>query len=90
MVSFAQNILWQLKIIQKLTVGFINESYFLYDKSNVIEQTFVTEINKLISVYGFLSFFNTKSVNKKVQIVSFKNPLKFTVLKDTIKNALDF
>ena len=52
MVSFAQNILWQLKIIQKLTVGFINESYFLYDKSNVIEQTFVTEINKLISIYG--------------------------------------
>ena len=90
MVSFAQNILWQLKIIQKLTVGFINESYFLYDKSNVIEQTFVTEINKLISVYGFISFFNTKSVNEKVQIVSFNNPLKFTVLKDTIKNTLDF
>ena len=71
--------------INKITVGFLNESYFFYDKSNVIEQTFVTEINKLISVYGFLSFFNTKSVNKKVQIVSFKNPLKFTVLKDMIK-----
>ena len=67
----------------------INESYFLYDKSNVIEQTFVTEINKLISVYGYISFFNKKSVNEKVQIVSFNNPLKFTVLKDTIKNTLD-
>ena len=73
--------------INKITVGFLNESYFFYDKSNVIEQTFVTEINKLISVYGFISFFNTKSVNEKVQIVSFNNPLKFSVLKDMIKNT---
>ena len=73
--------------INKITIGFINESYFFYDKSNVIEQTFVTEINKLISVYGFISFFNTKSVNEKVQIVSFNNPLKFSVLKDMIKNT---
>ena len=47
--------------IKKVTVGFINESYFLYDKSNVIEQTFVTEINKLISVYGSIRFFNKKA-----------------------------
>ena len=73
--------------INKITVGFLNESYFFYDKSNVIEQTFVTEINKLISVYGSISFFNTKSVNEKVQIVSFNNPFKFTVLKDMIKNT---
>ena len=46
--------------IKKVTVGFINESYFLYNKSNVIEQTFVTEINKLISVYGSIRFFNKK------------------------------
>ena len=35
-------------------------------------------------------FFSKKSVNEKVQIVLFNNPLKFTVLKDTIKNTLDF
>ena len=62
----------------------------MYDKSNVIEQTFVTKTNKLISVYDSISFFNKKSVNEKVQIVSFNNPLKFSVLKDTIKNTLDF
>ena len=43
--------------IKKITIGFINKSYFLYNKSNVIEQTFVTEINKLISVYGSTSIF---------------------------------
>ena len=62
----------------------------MYDKSNVIEQIFVTETNKLISVYGSIRFFNKKSVNEKVQIVPFNNPLKLTVLKGTIKNILDF
>ena len=35
---------------KKLTVSFVNESYFLYDKSNIIEQTFITEINNLSMV----------------------------------------
>ena len=35
---------------KKLTVNFVNESYFLYDKSNIIEQTFITEINNLSMV----------------------------------------
>ena len=68
----------------------MNESYFLYDKSNMIEQTFITNINKLISVCGSISYFDKKSINVAVEIVSFNNPLKFSVVKNTIKNTLDF
>ena len=32
--------------IKKITVNFINESYFLSNKSNFIKETFITEINK--------------------------------------------
>ena len=53
----------------------------------MIEQTFVTEINKLTPVYGSISYFGKKSRNKAVEIVSFDNPLKFSVVKDTIKNT---
>ena len=56
----------------------------------MIEQTFVTEINKLISVYGYISYFDKKSIYEAVEIVSFMNPLKFSVVKDTIKTASDF
>ena len=42
--------------IKKLTVSFVFESYFLYDKNSGIEPTLVTEINKLISVYGSVSY----------------------------------
>ena len=56
----------------------------------IIEQTFITEINKLRSIYGSISYFNKKGVNEIVQIISFNNPLKFLVSRSTIKKALDF
>ena len=56
----------------------------------IIEQTFITEINKLRSIYGSISYFNKKGVNEIVQIISFNNPLKFLVSRGTIKKPLDF
>ena len=56
----------------------------------MIEQTFITEINKLISVYGSISYFEKKSISEAVEIVSFSNPLKFFVVKNMIKNTLDY
>ena len=31
---------------------YINESYFLYDKSELIKETFITAINKKLSILG--------------------------------------
>ena len=42
--------------IRRLTVNVINESYFLFDKSNLRKETFI-EINKIVLIYGFLSYF---------------------------------
>ena len=47
--------------IKKLTVRVASKSYFLYYKSNLIEPTLITEINKLISVYCSISYFDEKS-----------------------------
>ena len=33
-------------------VHYINESYFLYDKSYLIKETFITALNKKILIYG--------------------------------------
>ena len=58
--------------IKKLTVNFIYESYFLYDKSNLIKETFITEINKKNINLRFYHFtrklskvFSTKKHYKK-------------------------
>ena len=45
---------------------FVNESYFLYDKSNLIKNTYITAINKAISIYGSFSYFKGKSANEKL------------------------
>ena len=40
------------------TKNFINESFFLYDKSNTIKKTFITALNKQLSIYGSFSYFS--------------------------------
>ena len=62
----------------------------MYDKNNVIEPILVTEIDKLITVYGSISYFDKKSANVVVEIILFNNPLKFSVAKNTIKKPLEF
>ena len=76
--------------IKKLTVSLVNESYFLYDRSNLIEPTFITEINKLISTYGSISYFDKMSLDEIVKVVSFTKPLKFSVIKDVGKNSREY
>ena len=40
---------------------FINESYFLYDKSDLVKETFITALQKKIFLYGSISYFNNKN-----------------------------
>ena len=70
-------------------MSFVNESYFLYDKSNLIKQTFVPDISKILSIYGSISYCK-KGTNEVAQTISFNNPLKCFVSNDTVKKSLDF
>ena len=56
----------------------------------MIKQTFVTEIRKLRSIYGSISYYDKKGANEITQINSFNDPLKPFFANDTIKNSLDF
>ena len=60
--------------------NFVNESYFLYDKSNLILDTFITALHKIISIYG--------SSNETLTLIAAENLLKILVQKDTIRNNL--
>ena len=39
---------------------YINETYFSYEKSDLIKETFIIALNKKISIYGSISYFNKK------------------------------
>ena len=57
---------------------YIRKSYFLYDKSDLIKDTFITALNIKISIYSSISYFNKKSENEIFRIVSPKELLKFS------------
>ena len=65
---------------------YINKSYFLYNKSSFIEQTFITTLNK--KIYGSISYFNKKTKNDIIKIIDLEEFLKFYVKKDTLKDFL--
>ena len=69
---------------------FINKSYFLYDKIDLIKETFITALQKKILIYGSISYFNKKTKDEIFNIISTENFLKFFVNKDTTKNFLSF
>ena len=55
----------------------------MYDKSNLIKETFVTAINKKLSIYGSFSHFQGKTEEEEIRPLSAGNLLKFLVDKNT-------
>ena len=51
------------------TKKFINESFLLYDKSNTIKKTFITALNKQLSIYGSFSYFSRNTSIKKLTLL---------------------
>ena len=63
----------------------INESFFLYDKSNLIKKT---AINKQLSLYGSFSYFSGKTSIKNLKLIDVINSLKFLKKKKSLKDNL--
>ena len=61
------------------------KNFFLYDDSNLISNTFFTELNKKIQAYGFISLLSN---NSDERLITSKNRLKFNVLVDIEKEFL--
>ena len=72
------------------TKNFINEGYFLYDKSNLIKKTFVTAINKQLNLYGSFSYFSEKTSISNLILINSNNLLKFFIEKNSLKSNLKF
>ena len=62
----------------------------MYDKSELIKETFIMALNKKISIYGSISYFSKKTENEIFKTVSPEELLKFYVDKDAAKNSFSF
>ena len=79
-----------LNITPYLQKNFINESYFLYDKSYLIKKTFFTAINKTLSIYGSFSNFSGKIAEKEIKLLDVSNFLKFYIERRSLKKSFNF
>ena len=70
--------------LNNLTIKEI-KNFFLYDDSNLISNTFFTELNKKIQCYGYISLLYN---NSDEQLVNSKNRLKFNILVNIEKEFL--
>ena len=61
------------------------KNFFLYDDSNLISNTFFTDLNKKIQAYGYISLLYN---NSNERLITSKNRLKFNVLVDSEKEFL--
>ena len=61
------------------------KNFFLYDDSNLITNTFFTEVNKKLQPYGLISLeYNSNNKN----LINSKNRLKFNILRNIQKEYL--
>ena len=67
---------------------FINESYFLHDKSYLIKKTIITAINKQLSLYGSFSYFWGKTSISNLKLLTWSDLLRFLVEKKIFKVKL--
>ena len=61
---------------------------FLYNKSNTIKKTFITALNKQLSIYGSFSYFSGNVSIKKLTLLEVSNALKFLIEKKVLKDNL--
>ena len=86
-----QLLLGKIEEYQKiLKLNFINESFFLYDKSNIIKKTLISALNKQLSIYGSFSYFSGSALIKNLKLLDVSHPLKFLLEKKALKKDLNF
>ena len=57
------------------------KNFFLYDECNYINQTFYTEVNKKLQIYGIIST-SAIDIGSTAKLVRPENSLKFNVVND--------
>ena len=67
-----------LKLIKKPS----EHAFFLYENQNIIKETFISEINKRVSLLGGVWYFVKTGSNGKIEIVTNKNKLNFRLIKN--------
>ena len=82
------NILKKEIDLKLLTHAF--EKFFLDDLENMINEIYVTQLNKEFSIYGLVTFSDENKNNKRLDLIMPDNNIKFQLKRDVYKNSIGF
>ena len=82
------NILRKQIDLKPLTHAF--ETFFLHDLENMINEIYVKQLHKEFSIYGLIAFSGESENNKKLDLVTPGNNIKFQLKRDVYKNSIGF
>ena len=74
--------------IMKSNESYHNSFFFIYDRSNIIKQTFVSEIKKFLSLMCSSGYFGKTQKIKRAHLIPSKNSQSFFIEKDSIREFL--
>ena len=77
------------KSLKPTTEEIQQRHFYLYDNSNLVKPTLITEINKKISIYGKIEIAAVNDTNKN-KLISPDKALKFEIEKNIFKENLSF
>ena len=65
-------------------------AFFLYENSNIIKETFVSELNKKVSLLGGVWYYvKADSKDGKIELITPRNKLKFNVKQNVSLSDLN-
>ena len=65
-------------------------AYFLYENQNIIKETFISEVNKMVNLIGSISYFGTTESDGRMRLINNKNKLNFNLKKSQNLSRLSF
>ena len=64
--------------------------FFLLDLGNIINEIYVTQLKKELSINGLITFSGENKNNKKQDLIMPDNNMKFQLKRDVFENSIGF
>ena len=71
-----------------MKLSLVQNTFSLYDLRNMLKNTFISELDKYITIYGSISYFDIAKENKEVYLITHRNKLNLSVKKDAYKEEI--
>ena len=71
-----------------MKLSLLQNTFSLYDLRNMLKNTFISELDKYITIYGSISYFDIAKENNEVYLITHRNKLNLSVKKDVYKEEI--